>query len=715
MKTGVRRVTTKDVAEALGISPRAVTKRAAKSEWVALGERLRGGGHVYDADALPLSETDRKKINGWLQKRFLAAALKAGGGNGNNLSAPLKSTCKTVAAKKDEPMELTALKGWQRRIFDARLALFREFEHLQRMLGTNKAVTVLVSMASDGTLPEPLQRCVTEANARPGQGRTLSRSMILGWQRAVRQGGVGVLAPKATERTDEPPWAQYFLPCYQQPGNPSIPQAMEEMARLLPPNISMPTYHQVLRWHNKRSRLLREKGRKTGSAYQALKAFRRRDTSGYRPLTVGQCDGHSWKGYVAHPVTGLPFHPEVCAVLDCATRFAVGWSAGLAESALTVAAAVRNAAEVSEKKPFGGIFDIIYCDNGAGNTARQNINDETGLFTRIGTTIATGRPGNPQGRGLIERSNQSIWIYAARRLPAFTGQSMDKGARRNMYLAIQKDFRQKHESELIPSWRQFQALCQEAVDAYNDRPHSALPKITDKDGKRRHMTPRECWAWHIADGWDMAEHQFTPAEIECLWLPREKRRVRRASVQLGANWYVNGRLAHYDGLDVQVAYYPTDASRVQVWNEAGQLICHAELDKNLTDMFPASMVERAAKERMQRRAALKEQQLQAIMDEARGVIEIGAKAPCKVISFDQTQRERVAAARAELAAREAERPFTLPDNDRDMVRLWHKLDRRVAAGAELAGRELQFYENFPQSEVFQAFQEVERDLGLKQA
>ena len=82
----------------------------------------------------------------------------------------------------------------------------------------------------------------------------------------------------------------------------------------------------------------------------------------------------------------MPFHPEVCAVLDCATRFAVGWSAGLAESALTVAAAVRNAAEVSEKKPFGGIFDIIYCDNGAGNTARQNINDETGLFTRIGTT-----------------------------------------------------------------------------------------------------------------------------------------------------------------------------------------------------------------------------------------------------------------------------------------------------------------------------------------
>ena len=47
--------------------------------------------------------------------------------------------------------------------------------------------------------------------------------MILGWQRAVRQGGVVVLAPKATERTDEPPWAQYFLPCYQQPGNPSIP------------------------------------------------------------------------------------------------------------------------------------------------------------------------------------------------------------------------------------------------------------------------------------------------------------------------------------------------------------------------------------------------------------------------------------------------------------------------------------------------------------
>ena len=237
-------------------------------------------------------------------------------------------------------------------------------------------------------------------------------------------------------------------------------------------------------------------------------------------------------------VTGKPYHPEVCAVLDVATRLAVGWSTGLAESALTVASAIRHAATVNEHKPYGGIFDILYTDGGSGNMAKINADDATGLFARIGTTFATGRPGNPQGRGLIEKSNQSIWIRSAKLLPAYTGKSMDKGARRNMYLAIQRDFRSKGYSDHLLSWKQFLEYCQEAVDSYNNRPHSALPKLTDPEtGCKRHMTPLECWAWHVADGWKPEEHQLSETEVEVLWLPREERTVTRATVSLGNNHY----------------------------------------------------------------------------------------------------------------------------------------------------------------------------------
>ena len=677
-----------------------VIRKGKREQWQSRPRQGRGGGREYHIFSLP-------------EETKTALCFRAS----EHLPEPVSPTCKAVEARKEEaPQELTQLKGWQRKVFNARLALFREFEHLQGLHGTNKAVDILVDMAREGSLPEHLQRCVAEANARKGDNRTLSRSMVLGWQRRVRKHGVAGLAPAAVERHEVPEWAPFFLAAYQIPTNPSIPEAMEVMAGRLPEGMVMPSYHQVLYWHNKRSRLDQEKGRRTGSAYQALKGYRKRDTSGYRPLTIAQCDGHSYKAYVAHPVTGKPYHPEVCAVLDVATRVAVGWSAGLAESALTVAAAIRHAATVNEAKPYGGIFDILYTDGGSGNKAKINADDTTGLFARIGTTFETGRPGNPQGRGLIEKSNQSIWIRAAKRLPAYTGKSMDQGARRNMYLAIQRDFKNKGYSEHLLSWKQFQEYCQEAVDDYNNRPHSALPKLTDPEtGRKRHMTPLECWVWHIADGWKPEEHQLSEAEVEVLWLPREERTVARATVSLGNNHYYNSMLAHMEGRKVQVAYYPTDASRVQIWDMEGRLVCYAEYEKNLVDMFPKAMVEQAQERRTKARASIKEQQLKEIYDERRGVAEIVSMAgrTAKITEL-RPDRAVIEQARKQLE-QELSKPaeFSLPDNDRDMVRLWHELDRRVEDGEQLEDRALRFYESFPNSDTFRVFSEVERELSIQ--
>lgn len=668
-----------------------IRHRAARESWPSRPRKGQGGGREYHIAALP--EETKTALH------FREAAPVP-------VSAP--------DAPAPHPVETPSrLKGWQREIFDARAALYREFESLKALHGTNRAATVLVQMAKAGELPENLQKLVPLANARKNEARTLSRSMILGWQRAVKHGGIEALVPKSVAPTDDPSWVGAFLACYQLPTNPTIPEAMEQMAKLLPEGVPMPSYHQVKRWESKRSSLEREKGRRTGSAYQALKGYRKRDTSNFRPLDIGQCDGHSFKAYVAHPVHGRPFHPEVCAVLDAATRVAVGWSAGLAESALTVAMALRHAATVDERKPYGGVFAILYTDGGSGNQAGINADDETGLFARIGTTLATGRPGNPQGRGMIERSNRSIWIRAAKQLPAYTGTGMDKGAKRAAYLRIQKDVRETGASDLVLSWPQFLAHCQDAVDSYNNRPHSALPQIKDPvTGLKRHMTPLECWAKHVAEGWNPAEHQLSPAEIECLWLPRETRVVQRATVQLGAGHYFNPDLAHLDGRKVQVAYYPTDASRVQIWDSEGRFVCHAELDRNLTDMFPRAMVEKAAEQRAKRRAAIKEQQLEEIRDEKRGVVEIRPREIARVIPFDGQRAAEIKAAREKLAGEiAAPAAFTLPDNDRDMYRLWNELDRRVQAGETLEGRAKAFYERYPLSDTFRVFREVEQTLG----
>ncbi len=343
-----------------------VTRKASREHWMAKYRQGQGGGKEYHLDYFP-PETQAAL-------HFIHAPV------------PAISKDKELVVREKADQKLTDLKDWQRKIFNARLALFREFEQLQKLHGTNKAIEAMVAMAQGNELPEHLMQCVAEANARKGDGRTLSRSMILGWQRAVRRYGIPALAPAQVEKITLPEWAPFFMQCYQLPNNPTIPHAMENMAKILPEGMRMPSYHQVLRWHNKRSNLDREKGRKTGSAYRALKGYRHQDTTNYLPLQECMCDGHTFKGKVANPRSGEPFQPEVCTVIDLATRVAIGWSIGLAESAETVATALRHAVTVNEEKPYGGMIEHFYTDGGSGNEAKVNTDELTGLYARLGIT-----------------------------------------------------------------------------------------------------------------------------------------------------------------------------------------------------------------------------------------------------------------------------------------------------------------------------------------
>jgi len=381
---------------------RGVRKMADRDQWPFQTRAGRGGGREYAVVDLPeatkdhlhrlVMEAEAPPPTPSSESRKLAY-LKKGGG--------LKAPSTAVAIIKAPVVQaITELKSWQREIFEARLSLYKEFLRLRGLYKTSEAVEKLVIMARTGNMPEYLQQMVVQANARRGEDRTLSRSMILGWDRAVKAHGELALAPRPVKERRIPAWAPLFMKCYGQPQNPSLAEAMEAMAKILPEGMSMPSYHQVYRFHSKRSRLDRERGRKTGSDFKALKGYRKRDTSELLPFQVGLCDGHSFKAKVTHPATGNPFKPEICCVEDACTRMVMGWSVGLAESALTVAGAVRHAATINENKLVGGVFAIFYTDNGAGNMAGVNDDELTGIFARIGSTHKTGIPGNPQGRGM---------------------------------------------------------------------------------------------------------------------------------------------------------------------------------------------------------------------------------------------------------------------------------------------------------------------------
>ena len=577
------------------------------------------------------------------------------------------------------------LKGWQRKTMEARLAIIQEWNHRAETMGVNNAALALIEEAQCNALPEHLQAMVAVANARGGSDgkRTLSRNTLYQWKKNARNGLVA-LAPKAVDPKDLPAWAGLFMECYRKLSKPSVPDALEAMQDEAPAGFPIPSREQAYRFLKKVSVRDKHKGRMSPQQLRSIRGHIIRDDSDLQPTDIYVCDGHSFKARVAHPVDGSPFHPEVCAIIDVVTRTVVGWSAGLAESAKTVADSIHHSVTVNEHKPIGGVPAIFYSDQGSGNMAKVISDDVTGLLARIGTMQKTGIPGNAQARGIVEQLNKSLWIKAAKKLPTCTHKDMDKTAARKVYLKVEKDIRTIGRSDLLPTWRQFLDLCQEYVDKYNNRPHSHLPKITDPEtGKRRHMTPNEMWVSFVAEGWRpviLEEHEMTDLFRPCIMAT-----TRRGQVNVFGNTYYNADLEHFHGQRVFVHYNWHDSKRVWVRDMNGSLICVARFEANKKRWFPKSVDDQAQDRRADGRTKRLEKQLREIEMERQGVIDV-APAPLELTPAQDKAANEV----IHLAQRKQEK-HRMPSGD---FEAYEWLLDEMRSGAELTAQERQWMEDY---------------------
>lgn len=618
-------------------------------------------------------------------------------------------TLPAVIEKKELQAPAT-LKGWQRRMMDARCVLLQYLEQLAEAHGVNRAIEAMVRSAQAGALPPHLQNVIGQANARGGKSgsRTLSRSTLLRWKREMKEAGGNyvALAPKEPARETVPPWAPYFLKCYRKPQKPSVPDALAELATILPPQISFPSESQCYRLLQKMSAVDRERGRRTGNELRALKGYRQRDTSTLVPGEVYQCDGHSFKARVAHPVHGKPFHPEVCAVIDMATRLVMGWSAGLSESNQTVADALRHACTVDAEKSYGGIPAIFYTDPGSGNQADVNADPVLGRYARLGITFKTGIVGNSQARGMVERLQQTLWIKAAKQLPTFTGQAMDHTTEYKTTRLVDSQVKKAGASPLLPSWPQFLDLCRQAVERYNHTPHRSLPKVVDESGHKRHMTPLEAYASHLARGW--VPETMNAAELDDCFRPRIEVTTRRGVVRCLGNLYYHKELEHHGGERVFVEYEVQDGSKVWVRDQDERLICIAGFEANKDRAFPVSATELAGEKRAKARMARIERKAEEIELERRGVVALTALPSPELI---EAQR---AALIAEFAEEATANVVELPTDGAGRLRLCRELQRRVAEGETLDERESSWLANYMRGTEYRIFAEVEQDLAAQQ-
>lgn len=698
--------TAKDLA-ALGLpglpgTVQGINKLAKRDGWLSRPRQGRGGGVEYRLSSLP--ETARIAL--------LDRAIATLPETVCPLPVVAENTLPVAADLPDLPAPAN-LKGWQRRAMDARCALLNYLAMLAATHGMNKALSSMEKAARAGSLPPHLQDLVASANARGGKngGRSLSRPTLLRWKRQLAEanGNPVALAPdldKLTSGKRVPAWAAAFLTCYRTPDKPSVQDALDEMEeqQLLPPGVPLPSVSQCYRLLKKMSAVDRERGRRTGNDLKALRGYRRRDTSDLVPCEIYQCDGHSFKARVAHPVHGKPFHPEVCAVIDAATRVVMGWSAGLSESNQTVADALRHACTVTPEKEYGGIPAIFYTDPGSGNTATVNADPAIGRYARLGITFLTGIVGNSQARGMVERLQQTLWIKAAKKLPTFTGKSMDGSVLHKTTRLVDAQIRKHGKSELLPSWPQFLDLCAREVERYNNRPHSSLPKVTDAAGRRRHMTPLEAWQVHIARGW--VPPTLSLAEINDCFRPHIKVTARRSEVRLFGNTYFHKELEHHGGEEVLVEYEVQDASRVWVRDLDERLICVAEFEANKSRHHEVTATDKAMEQREKRRLALVERKAEEIREEGRGLITATTRPALEVVNPAALEAARYI--EAEMLKPQPTADISTPEA---LYARWKLLEARQSAGEVLSAEDKRFFQGFAQSPDWRAMQRMEEDFG----
>jgi putative transposase len=476
-----------------------------------------------------------------------------------------------------------------------------------------KAARTLVEMARSGEANPQLVAMLKAARDERGRpsadGLPSDRSVL----RFVEYERSGSLVPKKTQRDMRvPDWAPAFMALYQRPEKPTVEHAYREFVKA-PGVAEVPSVHQVRRFLGKVGNVTLEMGRMGERELKNIKPFFRRAFDQLLPADIYTADGHTFDAEVQHPMHGRPFRPEITTVIDIATRRAVGWSTGLAESSFEVLDALRNAVFT------GGIPAIFYVDNGSGYKNQLMTDVGVGLMSRLGTEMRNSLPYNSQARGVIEKSHQTIWVNAAKKIAGYIGRDMDREAKLNVFKLSRKAIAKPGEAQAMPlmGWNNFVAFAKEQVDEYNNRPHRSLAKIDDPaTGRRRHMTPNE--AWELAASKGFVPHTVSDDEARPLFRPQVMRVIRRCEIEVFGNRYFSKYLEEFHQEQLRIGYDINDPAKVWVYDEDGRFICAAELDANKRDYMPRSVIEQARDNREAGRERRLEAKLEEVRAERRG-------------------------------------------------------------------------------------------------
>lgn len=416
----------------------------------------------------------------------------------------------------------------------------------------NNAVMLMLSRSDAGSLPSHV--AISLAGSAKAGRSTPARSAICEWCAQYREGGIHALLPEHKGRVVES--AGWWGPALEYFNSPSKPDMAAVHRRLMEVDGIAVSYDQVRDYLNSVPAMYgRNSPARLGRNLYKLteKAFIRRSVLCALPGDILAADGYCADVYLAHPLTGGLWRPELTVSIDVRSGFVPYWRADEHEGTY----AVQNMwAEAFSRWNHTPIF--LYVDNGSGHKNRMMSDENLGFYKRAGIVeVIHALPGNPHGKGWIERFFRSVKDdFLKMEFPRFyCGADAAPEPLRHVV-------REVNAGRLAPpTLAEFTEKFNAWLMRYHNRPSPAEPK----------RTRAEVWG----------ELQPIPPSESCKELKRQATllTVRRASIKHYKREYGHPELHAFNGQKLVVEYDLTDASFVVIRSQDGRWICDAPLIK----------------------------------------------------------------------------------------------------------------------------------------
>lgn len=446
-----------------------------------------------------------------------------------------------------------------------KLALAREqfirpvLEKLSKGIKARPAIEHLLAQVASGEAAIELCKLADQLGRK---NKSPSMATIQRWVSDYQnQGVLGLVSGHKGRERKTYGWEARALYWYQKPSK----LAMASIADLLvQEEFEQVTVDRVTRYLKSLPHDVREKRRMGSKLYADVhKPARVRDTECIPVGAIYQGDGHTIDVYLAHPMTGNPWRPELTVWIDVRSRYIVGWYMSVAESSYSTLFSLSHALVTHNHVPAS-----LHIDNGSGFKSKMMHDESTGFYNRFDISVMFSIPGNPKGKGQVERWFRTLRDKFDKTFDAYCGHDMAPDAIKKILAEA------KANKKPLPSLDTYLSGLKEFIHFYNHRVHSAL------DGE----SPANVWATLEPVPVHMTE--------QAIIRPRIERSIRRGSITLFNREYRHPELIPFNQQKVFVEYNLHDDSAVRVMTHDERLICDASLtqktpyvsDSRLEDM-----------------------------------------------------------------------------------------------------------------------------------